>query len=328
MKALALFSGGLDSSLAIKIIQAQKIQILALNFLTPFSALENRRKVEQIARELGVNLQIEFLGEEYLEIVKHPKYGYGKHLNPCLDCRILMLKKAKEVMETINASFVITGEVVGQRPMSQYKSALQLVERESGLKELIVRPLSAKLLTPTIPEKNGWIDRNSLFGIYGRARREQIELARQWKIKHYFSPAGGCLLTDPAFSQKISDLLAHNQFSLESIELLRLGRHFRLSPSAKLVVGRNKRENEQMLQRKREKEIYFRPVGAKGPVAVGQGEFNPSLISLAVQIIAHYCNMDLVDIEYRTSDRKEKIRSRAMEEKEIERFRVIKDESI
>ena len=234
MKAIAMLSGGLDSELSIRIIHKQGIEIIALNFSSPFCLCNKKGGCQfeayRVAKNLNIELKVIKLTDEYLEIVKNPKYGYGKNMNPCIDCRILMFKYAKKMMEELNAGFLITGEVLGQRPKSQHLKALQIIEKESNLERLIVRPLSAKVLPITIPEEKGWIDREKLFAITGRQRKEQIKLAGNFDMKDYPCPSGGCLLTDKEFSKKICDLIKHiGDLKLRDVNLLKIGRHFRLS---------------------------------------------------------------------------------------------------
>jgi len=325
IRTLALFSGGLDSVLAAKLILEQGIEVIGVNFITPFFASDNEQKVKQIAANLGIELKTIGLGDEYVEIVKSPKYGYGKNLNPCLDCRILMLKRAKGLLQRKRLSFIITGEVLGQRPMSQHKNAFALIEKESNLKGLILRPLSAKLLPLTLPEKENRVDREKLLDIQGRSRRIQIDLANKWGISNYFSPSGGCLLTDPIFSQRMRDLLRYQDTSLDNIELLKIGRHFRLSPRTKLIVGRDERENNFLVELIKTEDVCFRPIEVKGPIGIGKGNFDDSLIGLATQIIARYCDEKekAVEIGWKLSNQKmKKIKVMAMSEKEIEEFRI------
>lgn len=324
MKALALFSGGLDSVLTAKLILEQGLEVLAVNFITPFSASDNEERAKQIAADLGIELRTIALGDEYIEIVKSPKYGYGKNLNPCLDCRILMFRQAKKFLRG-EVSFIITGEVLGQRPMSQHKNAFRLIEKESGLEGLILRPLSAKLLPLTVPEKEGWVDREKLLNIQGRSRRMQIELTSKWGISNYFSPSGGCLLTDPIFSQRMRDLLRYQDTSLNNINLLKIGRHFRLSPRTKLIVGRDEKENNLLTDLVKKDNICFEPLEVKGPIGIGQGNFDDSLINLAVQIIARYCDEKekAIEISWKLPNEEvEKIKAMAMSEKKIEEFRI------
>ncbi|MCX7910705.1 MAG: hypothetical protein N2505_03900, partial [Endomicrobia bacterium] len=213
MKAISLISGGLDSELATRIILEQKIEIIGLHFITPFCLCDKKGSCNsqslRVAKDLNIELKIIPLKDEYLEIVKNPKYGYGKNLNPCIDCRIMMLRYTKKIMQEVGALFVVTGEVLGQRPKSQNIKALKIIEKEAGLEGLILRPLSAKVLPETIPEKLGWVQRDKLFNIVGRQRKIQIELAKNFDMKNYPCPSGGCLLTDPNFSKRIKDVLIY-----------------------------------------------------------------------------------------------------------------------
>ncbi|MGB6371043.1 MAG: tRNA 4-thiouridine(8) synthase ThiI, partial [Atribacterota bacterium] len=214
IKAVALFSGGLDSILAVKLIQEQGIEVRGVNFKTPFFVLD---KTFAAIKNLDINLEIIDITEELLKILKKPKYGFGKNMNPCIDCHALMFKKAGEYMNKIGASFILSGEVLGERPMSQNRNSLSIIERESGFEGKILRPLSALLLMETIPEKGGLVDRNKLLDISGRSRKRQMKLADEMGIKDYPSPAGGCKLTEPAFSKRLRDLFTQESFSLEEI---------------------------------------------------------------------------------------------------------------
>ena len=268
MRAIGLVSGGLDSALAIFLLKKQGIEVIGLSFLSPF--WESKNTLKQLAQELEIELREIEVGEEYLELLKNPQFGYGKNLNPCIDCKIWMLKEARREMEKEGASFVFTGEVVGQRPKSQLKNTLRLIEKQSGLEGYLLRPLSAKLLPPTIPEEKGWVKREELLDLQGRGRKRQLELAEKWGIKHFSPPAGGCLLTDPNFSRRLKDLWESEEaYNFESVELLKVGRHFRLRPSFKLVVGRNQIENEKLKEFVREDDILFFP-GRVGPLALGR----------------------------------------------------------
>ena len=300
MKALALLSGGLDSILAVKLVLEQDIEVEAVNFSTLFWTYKKKENshffVKSIAEELGIKLKVFEVSEDFLKILKKPKYGYGSGMNPCIDCRIFMLKKAYEYMRESGASFLITGEVLNERPMSQRLPILKLIEKESGLTGLILRPLSAKLLEPTIPEEKKWVERDKLLSLKGRSRKIQLELAKKFGIKNYFSPSGGCLLTDPKFSHRVKDLMKYSpDFNLNDIKLLKLGRHFRLSENAKLIVGRDQKENEQLLSFNLEKSLFFYPLQAKGPVALGRGFFDQDLILLSARIVAYYCDKEKSD---------------------------------
>ena len=289
IKAVALFSGGLDSILAVKLIEEQGIKVKGVNFKTPFFGPD---KTFLAAKNLGMDLEIIDITQELLEILRNPKHGLGKNMNPCIDCHTLMIKKAGEYMAKIGASFIFSGEVLGERPMSQNRNSLSIIERESGFEGRILRPLSALLLAETIPEKEGLVDRNKLLNISGRSRKRQMELAIKMEIEDYPSPAGGCKLTEPAFSKRLRDLFTQGVFSLEDIELLKLGRHFRLSTNVKLVVGRNKEENEKIKEFFQEGDFLFKAKNLKGPVSLLKGvcQVNNGFIDKSCQITARYCD--------------------------------------
>ncbi len=301
IKAVGLLSGGLDSTLAAKLMLEQGLEVYAINFTSPFCTCTPKKAgcaaVVTAVKELGgIALKRVALGDDYLEMVRNPRHGYGSGMNPCIDCRIMKIRKAGEYMRAIGASFVFTGEVLGQRPMSQHRPALQTIERESGLEGLIVRPLSAKLFPPSIPEKEGWIDREALLKISGRSRKSQIALTAEYGIVDYPCPAGGCLLTDSGFSRRIKDLMAYSEMTFNDIGLLKVGRHFRLMPQAKLIVGRNEAENERLLKLARKDDICFEPIEeVKGPVGIGRGDFAQKEIQKSIGIIARYCDRGLND---------------------------------
>ena len=265
IKVLLLFSGGLDSILAAKILQEQKIKLLGINFKSCFF---NDDVAKDIARKINLPLIKTDFSEEQMRLVKKPKYGYGKNINPCIDCRILMLKKAKEIMEKKGFDFVATGEVLEQRPMTQNKRIMKLVEEKSGLKKLILRPLSAKLLEPTIPEEKGWVKGEKLLGISGRSRKKQIELAKKYKIKSYPAPAGGCLLTDREFSERLRKLTeVYSQYQENDIDLLKLSRHFLINKT-KIIVGRNKKENQKIKKVAQSGDILIEMKDFVGPLTL------------------------------------------------------------
>ncbi len=332
MKAIALLSGGLDSTLAIRVVLEQGIDVEALNFITVFcrctakgsSCLASQRAAER----LGVGLEVFNISEEFVEVVKHPKHGYGKNVNPCLDCRILMFKKGREYMDRNGASFIVTGEVLGERPMSQRREAMQIIERESGLQGLILRPLSAKLLPLSVPEKKGWVDRESLLAISGRSRTPQITLASDYGINDYPCPAGGCLLTDPGFALRMKDLMKNNpDFSLNDVHLLKLGRHFRLTPLAKVVVGRNEGENGKILSLAREGDTILRVKDFPGPLSLARGEVSHQEIFRGATITATYSKAKFlpeVEVEYQVIPKppKEIVVRPSMSEDELKPLRV------
>lgn len=286
MKALSIFSGGLDSMLSAELVRAQGIDVLALFFETPFFSSATALKSAAV-----INLPIEVIDitKDHLEVVKHPKHGYGANMNPCMDCHALMLRKAGEMLGTKGAGFLITGEVLGQRPMSQNLRALSTVASESGYRGLILRPLSAKRLPITIPEERNWVNRDLLKGFSGRSRKPQMELAVSLGIKEYPSPAGGCLLTEVVFSRRLKDLFAHSaNREIRDIELLKLGRHFRTSPETKLIVGRNREENMTIEALCGEGDAMFQPDAVPGPTVLAVGEITPELESLAAAVTASY----------------------------------------
>ena len=303
MKAIALLSGGLDSTLAAKIVLDLGIELEALNFLTVFCTCTNRGETclasQKAVSALGIPLNVLNVSEEYLHVVKNPKHGYGSNMNPCIDCRIFMMKKAKAYMEEIGATFIVTGEVLGERPMSQRRDSMRLIEKEAGLDGLILRPLSAKLLPASIPEKEGWVDREKLLKIQGRSRKPQIQMARHYGIRDYPCPAGGCLLTDPGFAKRIRDLIHHHSdFTLNDVHLLKMGRHFRLSPKLKLVVGRNEEENRKIQTFSGEGDILLRLFRFPGPLSLLRGEAGEREVEQAAAITARYSKAkDLKKVE-------------------------------
>lgn len=249
--AVALVSGGLDSVLAARIVIDCGVSVTGVNFSGGYcpAPLQGESNATKAARQLGIRLVELPIGQEFIELVKAPRYGRGRNMNPCIDCHIMMTRRAWEWGQEHGADFAFTGEVLGQRPMSQSKQGLMLVAKRSGAEGRLLRPLSARLLEPTVPEKDGLIDRERLLDIQGRSRRRQLELARQYGITEFGTPAGGCLLTDANFSKRVREALEHGEDSVRVIELLRLGRHFRLRSGARLVVGRDRPENEELQKR-------------------------------------------------------------------------------
>src|SRR5215211_3604423 len=274
-KAVALLSGGLDSNLAIRMIQEQGVEVEAIAVKTPFCDFDCGKgcghRVQEVALELGIKLKTVYFGEDYLKMLKNPKYGYGSGMNPCIDCRGMMYNAAKEHMAKIGADFIITGEVLGQRPMSQNGNALKIIENETQTNGKIVRPLSFRHLPLTEAESKGLIKREKLGDIKGRSRRGQLQLAKKFDISDPPNAAGGCLLTDPAFSIRVRDLYAHSKDTLpdmNDVELLKIGRHFRLSKYTKLIVGRNKMENEILESLKLDDDIIIEVSNHVGPTCI------------------------------------------------------------
>ncbi|MEK6715466.1 MAG: tRNA 4-thiouridine(8) synthase ThiI [Candidatus Omnitrophota bacterium] len=294
MRALVLFSGGLDSLLALRIIKDSGIELLALNFVSPFCRCNRKDGCSAVGqlKKIGVDFKLISLKEEYIEMVKAPKFGYGSNVNPCLDCRIMMFKKAKQIMAEADAKFIITGEVLGQRPMSQQKRQLELIEKETGLSGLILRPLSAKLLPKTIPEEEGWVKKELLLALSGRSRVSQISLAKEINVKDYPCPSGGCLLTDPGFSRRVKDLFKYSELTLQEAELAKIGRHFRINEKLKLVVGRDKIENEHLFSLIKSGDTYFMPQDdVAGPTALARGlNGEIGIDNICAAIVARYCD--------------------------------------
>ena len=291
IKAIALFSGGLDSTLAMKLIIDQGIDVIACNINTGFGSTKDRHAhMQSMCDQVGAELRIVDIQSEYLrDVLFDPKYGYGKNFNPCIDCHAKMFEVAKRIMEAEGASFLISGEVLGQRPMSQNKEALQKVLDESNCDGLLLRPMSAKLLAPTLAEQNALVDREKLEGIAGRNRERQFALATEFGLKDFESPGGGCLLTDESFAKKMRDFLAYDSFDIDDIPVIKYGRHMRLPQNAKLVVGRNQVDNEHMKNVKSQKYLHVKVAPMAGPYALLSQSATEDEKKLAAKIILTYC---------------------------------------
>ena len=288
MKCLALLSGGLDSILAVRVIQEQNIEVIGLTFVTPFFGPASARKA---AAQLGIRLVEHDFTERYFEMMRKPRYGFGGNMNPCIDCHGLMLNTAHGLLEQQGASFLVTGEVLGERPMSQTRPGLNAVLKLAVDRDLILRPLSAKLLDPTKPEREGWVDRERLLDLSGRGRKRQAGLAKEYGITDYPQPAGGCLLTDVKFSQRLKELMAHQGLVREDIVLLRTGRHFRIGSATKLVIGRNQQENQDILDQKAPGDSIVRPEeDMKGPVGLVRGPIDQEILTLSADVFSRYCD--------------------------------------
>lgn len=313
VKAVGLLSGGLDSSLAVKLMIEQGVDVTAVNFISPFCTCTRKGCVHEagkVAKQFRIPLKIIAVGEDYIDMIKHPKHGYGSNMNPCIDCRIFMFKKAKAYMEEIGARFIFTGEVLGQRPMSQHKRAMNLIEKESGLQGLILRPLSAKLLPLTIPEEEQWVDREKLLDIQGRRRLPQIELAKKMGVIDYPCPSGGCRLTDPQYAERLKEAFAHNEDSLRDIQLLKYGRHIRLPSGAKVVIGRNEEENKKLLQYLNSDDIALEVIGTGSPITLLKRQKDENDFRQAVKFCVRYSDSEKKDtavIKIKKADGYEKI---------------------
>lgn len=293
-KAIALLSGGLDSTLAVKMMLDLDIEVEALNFTSPFCTCTGKNsgcksEAVRVAKEYNIPIKVVHKGLDYLEIVRNPAHGYGKGVNPCIDCRIYLLKKAKEYMFESGADFVFTGEVLGQRPMSQRRDTLRVIERESGLEGLLLRPLSARHFEPTIPEKEGWVDREKMLAIEGRSRKVQMQMADDLDVKNYPCPAGGCLLTELSFVPKIKDVFAHSEeLDQRDFRLLKTGRHFRISPQSKAIMGRSEGDNDQLEHARQAGEAALTWMDGNTPVAIIVGLQDEELFKLSARILLRY----------------------------------------
>ncbi len=286
-RALGLCSGGLDSTLAGLVLRKQQIEVEWISFETPFFSAGNALRA---AEQTGIPLAVENISDEYMTMLRNPNCGYGQHMNPCLDCHALMFRVAARIMKIRKFDFLFSGEVVGQRPMSQTKPSLRYVEKNSDCDGYILRPLSAKLLPETIPEMKGLVDREKLLDISGRGRKRQIQLAKTFGITDYPAPAGGCLLTDKGFSNRLKDLFEHQETSTENeLRLLRYGRHFRLNELAKLIVGRTQSDNEFLLRYHNPKtDTVLKVDRYPSPVAILPNCNRKEVLTLAASICAGY----------------------------------------
>ena len=293
--------------LAAKVVQNCGIDVIALYFDTGFFPKKSRRRIlkermplstseprhaEKIAREIGVKLRVIDISELFVGVVTKPKFGYGKNINPCIDCKILMLSKAKELMSEYDAKFIFTGEVVGQRPMSQHKPSLNLIAKQSDLKGYLLRPLSAKILKPTIPEQEGWIDREKLYDFSGRSRQRQMQLAEELGIKNYAQPGGGCFLTEPHFAVRLHDLFEYTELekiTTTDLKLTMYGRHFRISPKVKIIVGRDESDNI-VLEKFTKGRWVLQAIDFKGPLTLIIGNPHKAEIEQAARLTARYCD--------------------------------------
>lgn len=322
IRALGLMSGGLDSTLAAHVMQLQGIEVLGLHFSTGFCVADRHRLIGHTNKkdkpyrndalhagaQLRVPVEIVDIKDDYLpKVVLNPKHGYGSGMNPCIDCRIFMLQRAKEILEDRGYDFIFTGEVLGQRPMSQRRPPMHAIEAESGVEGLLLRPLSAKVLPPTLPEMQGWVDREKLYGIVGRSRQVQMELADEFGLIDYPQPAGGCcFLPDASFAKKLRDLLVHrgNDVDPDDMMLLKLGRHFRIGDDTKIIVGRHESEND-FLERFRSGRGSVWMDKFSSPLTLIEGPASAADLELACRITARYSagrNEEKVPVLWRLGD--------------------------
>ena len=292
-RAFSLLSGGLDSLLATRLIMDQGVEVTALHFITPFFGYHRKgqeaRYQERWRKLYGIEARIIDVGGDYLQVLRNPRHGYGKNFNPCIDCKIFLFSRAREILEGEKADFLISGEVLGQRPMSQRRDTMRIVERDSGSEGILLRPLCAQLLKPTRAETEGLVDRSRLLGITGRGRKPQMALAESMGIRHYPTPAGGCLLTDPELAGRIRKLFTQSsEVSVDEILLLQVGRHFQISADQHLAVGRREAENLRLLELFREGDTLLRVHGIPGPLGLFRGPEEEKGLELAASIVARY----------------------------------------
>lgn len=285
-RALVLISGGLDSILAARLLKEQGIEVIGICFVSPFFGDE---KAVKMAEQVDIDLKIVDFSEEHFKMLKNPKHGYGKNMNPCIDCHTMMINYTGKLLKELNADFIATGEVLNQRPMSQTKHSLDIVKRESGYEELILRPLCAKNLPPTRMELEGIVDREKLLDISGRSRKRQMELAKLWNINDYPSPAGGCKLTEPGFSARLKDLMNNNSdCSIDDVRILNYGRHFRIRDGIKIISTRDQEEGKAINALIKKNEYVFEPLDFSGSTIILQGEPLIDDIIMAASICARY----------------------------------------
>lgn len=316
VKAVVLYSGGLDSRLVVEIIKEWGVTVFPLHIVHKLISSPQIPMVE--------GLKAVDVTEEFAQIIQKPEYGYGKNLNPCIDCRILMLKKAKEYMKELGADFVATGEVLDQRQMSQRLDTLMLIEKKAGVEGMVVRPLSGGLLPPTIPEKKGLIEHKQLMTIRGRSRRLTLDIAKHMNITEYLSPSGGCLLTDPGFCRRLADVLRFQEkFGMVDIDLLKIGRHFRIAPDAKLIVGRNEEENQKIEELAETAHIllYVPDTGSPNAILLGDKKH----MKTAAGITARYSDKKkepVVEVHCKHKGKVEKIKVKPIDDSVLDEWRI------
>ena len=330
-KAIALYSGGLDSTLAVLVMKKIGVEVIAVLFDTDFGCSVSRRSGGKPAfpapESLGFIVETHYIGDKFMGLVKNPKFGHGKNMNPCIDCKVLMLKEAKKIMDECGADFLITGEVLWQRPMSQRKDTLPKIEKEAGVVGLVVRPLSAKLMKPTIPEDNGLIDREKLYAMSGRSRKPQIALAKDLGLIEYPQPAGGCLLTDPIFSLRLRELLLRTPTpSMKEVQLLRVGRHFRADDGAKIIVGRDERDNNSLQTLAESGDYLLQVTGNYGsPLVLAEPGISEEGLNLAAALCARYSaarTLSVVPVKISRNEDSHLVEVPPAEDALIERLRI------
>lgn len=329
-KAIALMSGGLDSSLAAKVVAELGVEVIGLHLTSPFAC---REKVQEMADKLGIALIVKDKGEAYLDLIQNPRHGYGRSMNPCIDCRIFMFQLADVVRLENNADFIISGEVIGQRPMSQIRKNMTKIDADAKMNDLVLRPLSAHSFAPTVPEREGWVAREKLFKITGRGRTQQLALAKRYGIEDFPSPGGGCLLTESSFGGKVKDFFSHDSAPgtrgrMEHAALLRVGRHFRVSPEQKVIVGRHHEDNQAI-------EAAWKSIGGNlmmphnfdGPAALALGNMDDAFQEIVGRMLVRYSGKKFSESEPRvrmqnTEGESFFIAGSAIEEEQLGKYRL------
>ena len=332
-RAIVLLSGGLDSTLAVLLLRKQGIDVTAVTFLMHFGcdmsdSASCTTDASSLASRYGFTLKLCHLADKFTEIVKNPKFGHGKNMNPCIDCRILMLKEASELMRMSGADFIATGEVLGQRPMSQRRDTFPRIDREADLEGLVLRPLSAKHMKPTKPEIEGLVDRDQLLDFAGRGRRPQMALAEEFGLTEYPAPAGGCLLTDPNFSYRLKELLQHNPDpSLKELQLLKVGRHFRRLGTEKFIVGRDETENNRIQALAEPGDLILDVVDIPSPLTLMPASASEDEVAFAATVCARYSDSkgsDEVEVSIMDGDSERRIKVEPAGHEELSPIRINK----
>lgn len=325
IRALGLCSGGLDSILSALVLKDQGIHVEWITFETPFFSAQKARLA---SRQTGIRLHVQDITEDYLVMLKNPPVGYGKNMNPCMDCHAMMFNKAGQFMQVQGYDFLFSGEVVGQRPMSQNANSLRYVEKHSGFDGSILRPLSAQRLPETPMEQQGVVDRSRLLGLSGRSRKPQMALAEQYGIKDYPTPAGGCLLTDPGYSRRLKDLMDHEaKLTRSALDLLQYGRHMRLSPEIKIIVGRTKSDNHQMMRVcDPQTDTLIKVQNRPGPTVIMPGGGPDAMLFLAAAICAGYSKVpetEITSVQVRAAGENKSISVLPVTPQEAKRFLIL-----
>jgi tRNA U34 2-thiouridine synthase MnmA/TrmU len=333
-KAVALYSGGLDSTLAILTMLKQGVDVTAITFLNHFGCdISDKSSCSKdpfaASEKFGFKVKMSHLSDKFLNIVKNPKYGHGKNMNPCIDCRILMLKEAKDLMKIMGADFLISGEVLGQRPMSQRKECFPMIDKAADVKGLVLRPLSAKLLPITISEENGLVNRKLLHDFNGRSRKPQMALAEELGLTEYPSPAGGCLLTEPNYSYKLKDLLEHNSDpEYKDINFLRVGRHFRYSADCKIIIGRHEAENQTIKSLSGPDDTLLEVEDIGSPTSILLGNVTDNALSAAAAMCARYSDakhLPEVNVSVFRNEKKYHLKVSPANDNILDYYRIEKD---